>query len=136
DTTATGSKTLTSATFYFESWMVGYNITITAGTNFTLGAYAITAFTNATTVTLASSPTPSAAGSAGVGDLGRTIPTFTDKDAVSRNIIWENGRTSLRKFRRRRRDQVPNRIRATYVKVSPQIDYQVNGSFVSGVTTV
>jgi hypothetical protein len=85
---AAGSTTLTSATFNFQSWMVGYNITITSGTNFVAGTYKITGFTNATTVSLDSSPTPSGAGSGGVGDLIRLISEPFDIAAVSGGSLY------------------------------------------------
>lgn len=42
------------------------------------------------------------------------VPVFTDKDAVSRNILWADGKTTLRKFRKQRRAQIPNRIRVNF----------------------
>ncbi len=51
-----------------------------------------------------------------VGDAGLVgVPVFTDKSDTSRNILWANGNTTLVKFRRRRQNEIPNRIKATFV---------------------
>lgn len=57
-------------------------------------------------------------------------PLFSDIDAGgARNILWDNGQTTLKKFRRRRKDQVPNRIRANFVNAAATSGYQA-GEFV------
>lgn len=64
-TPAAGSTTFTSASATFNSLMVGGNIYVTTGTNFTSNkSYQILTVVDAHTVTLAASPTPSGAGSA------------------------------------------------------------------------
>jgi hypothetical protein len=70
-----------------------------------------------------------------------TFPTFSDKettDITKRNIIWENGETSLKKFRRRRRSQIPNRMRASFVYLSEAVGYQVNhaAGYGTGATVI
>src|SRR5207253_2964181 len=87
-TSGTGSTTLTSATFNFQSWMVGYSINVTSGTNFTAGAYKITGFTSSTSITLASSPTPAVAGSGGVGGLMTLISDPFDIAAVTGGSLY------------------------------------------------
>jgi hypothetical protein len=72
-TSGAGVTTVTSASAPFASWMVGYLLKITAGTNFTTGLYLITAFTSASSITVASSPTPGGAGTNGTGVLRFTI---------------------------------------------------------------
>jgi hypothetical protein len=65
-----GSTTLTSATAGFTSQMVGNILRLASGTNALAGYYAITAFTNSTTVTLDRTPTSGGALSSGVGRIG------------------------------------------------------------------
>lgn len=73
-TSGAGSTTLTSAAGGFNSSMVNMYIRISGGTNFVVGMYRVSGFTNANTVTLATSPTPSGAGSAGAGKVGAIDP--------------------------------------------------------------
>jgi hypothetical protein len=75
-TSGAGATVVTSASGGFASWMVGTTLTITGGTNFVAGNYTISGFTNATTITLSSSPTPSGAGSAGTGDILALEPPY------------------------------------------------------------
>lgn len=58
-------------------------------------------------------------------------PLFSDKDAESRNILWENGETTVKKFCRRRKDAVPNQIRATFVNAAQTTSYQAD-AFIGG----
>lgn len=89
-TSGAGSTTLTSATGGFTALMVGNAIQISSGTNFTAGFYFITGFTDANTVTLDRSPTPSGAGSGGVGRVGgaHAYPHHAAANAVDGNKIY------------------------------------------------
>jgi hypothetical protein len=70
-TTGAGATTFTDATAgAFTSAMVGNCIQIASGTNFQVGFYFVTAFTNANSVVLDRTPTSGGAGSAGVWKLG------------------------------------------------------------------
>lgn len=70
-TCATGTSTFIDATANaFTSAMIGNAIWIASGTNFTVGAYFVTAFTSASTVTLDRSPVGGTNGSVGVWALG------------------------------------------------------------------
>ena len=93
------STTLTSAAGGFTAAMVGNVIHITAGTNFVVGWYEITAYTNANTVTI--DRTAASAGlnaSAGTGYVGgaMSLNSALDSDffsaVVPGNTIWmKNG---------------------------------------------
>jgi hypothetical protein len=75
--TAGALKTLTSLTLGFTAAMVGSNIIITSGTNFTAGTYLITAYGSATSVTVNNDLWTSAqAGSVGFGYISGN-PTGT-----------------------------------------------------------
>lgn len=67
--------TLTSVTGGFTAQMVGDDIQIVSGTNFTAGFYEITAFTNSNTVTVDRAPS-TAAGAAGTGSVGGALATL------------------------------------------------------------
>jgi hypothetical protein len=71
-TSGAGSKVLVDSlsTGLFTAAMVGSYITISFGTNFVIGAYKIDTYTNANSITLHDSPTPSGAGSNGNGVIG------------------------------------------------------------------
>lgn len=70
-TCTTGTSTFVDATANaFTSAMVGNAIWIASGTNFTVGAYFVTAFTSASTVTLDRSPVGGTSGTVGVWKLG------------------------------------------------------------------
>jgi hypothetical protein len=76
-TPGAGSTTLNNAAG-FTSAMVGNAIKISSGTNFTPGYYFITGFTSATAVTLDRTPTPSGAGSIGLGFVGGAFANFVN----------------------------------------------------------
>jgi hypothetical protein len=63
------------------------------------------------------------------GDEWAAVPVFSDKSATSRNILWDNGKSTLKPFKRRRRDQIPNRIRANYMSLAQTSGYVVNGEY-------
>lgn len=77
-TASGGATTVTDASAggFFASWMVGFDLNIASGTNFTPGQYLILSFIDANNVTVASTPTASASGSGGHAKLG--IPAFLD----------------------------------------------------------
>jgi len=83
----TGTSTLTSATGGFTAAMVGNAIQITAGTNFTVGVYFISAFTNANTVTLDRSPVGASSGSVGTGYVGGAWADFWTNTTSALNWI-------------------------------------------------
>lgn len=70
-------------------------------------------------------------------DEWAAVPVFTDKDSTSRNILWENDETTVRGFHRRRQDEVPNRIRATYIQSGDAWGYLINhgGGYAMGATS-
>jgi len=72
-TSGAGATTITTATGGVPADAAGNYIHITGGTNFTAGFYLITSVTNTNTFVVSSSPTPSAAGSAGVGAIGGAL---------------------------------------------------------------
>lgn len=91
DLATTGAvTTLTSATGGFTSAMVGNCIYISSGTNFTVGYYYISAYTDTNTVTLDRTPTSAGAGSSGVGDVGGAVdhPDRVDSSLVSGNKVF------------------------------------------------
>jgi len=107
-TSGAGSTTLTSATGGFTSAMVGNCVRIASGTNFQVGYYFVTAYTDANTVTLDRTPTSGGAGSGGTGRLGGafasvsgslstggtvTAPTITSPLAAGHTINLRGGGT-------------------------------------------
>ncbi len=64
-TAGAGATTLTATGVGFAATDVGLYAWVTAGTNFVPGYYLVTGFTDTDNIVLASSPTPSGAGSAG-----------------------------------------------------------------------
>jgi len=95
-TSGAGSTTLTSASAGFTSAMVDNCIHITAGTNFTVGFYEITAFTNSSTVTLDRTPTASGAGSGGTGGIGGALLTLSaipGNGSSVNNFVYVKGGT-------------------------------------------
>src|SRR3990167_10472711 len=69
----TPSTTVTSATGGFTSATIGNIIHITAGTNFTTGWYEITGFTDANTLVLDRTPSPTLSGSGGTFYIGGAL---------------------------------------------------------------
>lgn len=93
------STTLTSATGGFTSAMIGNVIKIRSGTNFDVGWYRITAYTDTNTITLDRTAASGGAGSGGSGNIGGARASLNedgfmhDADALSGNsdpfcTIW------------------------------------------------
>jgi hypothetical protein len=75
-TPGAASTTLTSATGGFTAAMIGNGIRIRSGTNFTVGVYFITAYTDTNTVTLDRTPSAAGAGASGAGNVGGAVATL------------------------------------------------------------
>lgn len=91
DLATTGAvTTLTSATGGFTSAMIDNCIYIASGTNFDVGYYEITAFTDTNTVTLDRTPSSAGAGSGGNGKVGGGVdhPDRVDSSLVAGNHVW------------------------------------------------
>lgn len=86
-TSGAGSTTLTSAAAGFTSAMVDNCIRIRSGTNFDVGYYEITAFTNSSTVTLDRTPSAGGAGSGGTGEVGGAA---ADPEQVTAGVVAGN----------------------------------------------
>jgi len=93
-TSAAGATTITTATGGVPLDAAGNYIQITGGTNFTKGWYLITSVTNSNTFVVSSSPTPSAAGSGGIGAIGGALasPAWACQGPVAA-IIWAKAGT-------------------------------------------
>jgi len=97
-TSGAGVTTLTSVTGGFTSVMVDNCIRINSGTNFTVGYYEITVFTNTNTVTLDRTPSAAGAGSSGAGSVGgatlsisgQTTTTLEDSLVAGQTIHIKN----------------------------------------------
>jgi hypothetical protein len=85
-TSGAGSTTITTATgtWPFNGGLFGPGniVYISAGTNFVTGSYTVSSITNATTMVLTTSPTPSGAGASGTG---KTSPVPGNVHAYSLN---------------------------------------------------
>lgn len=89
---AQNSTTFTDSTANaFTSAMVGNAIWIASGTNFVVGAYFVTAFTSASTVTLDRAPATAGAGSAGHWALGGGWADFWTNTDTSGNFGSNGG---------------------------------------------
>jgi hypothetical protein len=104
-TSGAGVAVVTSASFTFEPWMVGYWIPIAAGTNFVADNYKITAYNGPNSVTVNTSPTPSGAGSSGIGTLqlavnlpAGIIPTMQVPKGSSQQVDELNGHSAISGF--------------------------------------
>ena len=87
----TGTATLTSVNGGFTDAMVGNAINIRSGTNFTVGIYYVTAYTNPNTITLHTTPVGASNGSGGTGNLGGAwgAPVATTwAYLVAGNRVW------------------------------------------------
>ena len=62
----------------FDAGIAGNVIYISSGTNFTAGWYQVTTRNSSTSIVVDRSPTPSGAGSSGVGNMGGALALFTD----------------------------------------------------------
>lgn len=83
-TSGAGSTTFVDSTANaFTSAMVGNAIWIASGTNFQVGAYFVTGFTSASTITLDRTPSSGGAGSVGVWALGGGWADFWTNTDVS-----------------------------------------------------
>lgn len=99
DLATTGAvTTLTSATGGFTSAMVDNCIYIDGGTNFDVGYYEITAYTDTNTVTLDRTPSSGGAGSSGTGKVGGAIdhPDRVVPDLVGGNTVYIKAGTYAR----------------------------------------
>lgn len=92
DLACNNNTTLTSVTGGFTAVMVGNLIQIASGTNFTVGFYQVSAYTDANTVTLDRNPTTGAAASGGGGKLGGALLTpgkaLGTGAAVANHTVW------------------------------------------------
>lgn len=98
----TTTTTLTSATGGFTAAMAGNVIRIASGTNFVIGWYEITVYTNTNTVTLDRTPVTGSNGSSGVGKVGGGIALGSDAidnefwgQTVAGNTIYVKGTWTL-----------------------------------------
>lgn len=97
-TSGAGIAVLTSATGGFTAAMEGNVICLRSGSNFVTGHYQIVTYTNNNTVTLDRSPTPSGAGSGGIGNVGGRKMKFWDAwlgELNDGHIIWVKGSGTL-----------------------------------------
>ena len=94
-----GGVVVSTAAGLFQPWMVGFSLVFTAGTGFTAGTYKIVAFNSQQSVTLQSSPSPSAVGSGGVATLNITLlPDMQIPKGASQKVDELNGQSNISTF--------------------------------------
>src|SRR6266446_1968973 len=98
-TCSAGGVIIQTTAGLFQPWMVGFSLVISAGTNFTAGTYLITAFNGQQSITVTSSPCPSAVGSGGTATLNVTLlPEMMIPKGASQKIDELNGQSSISTF--------------------------------------
>lgn len=92
-TSGAGVTTLTSVTGGFTNLMLGNAIRINSGTNFQVGFYIITGYTDTNTVTLDRTPTSGGAGSGGNGKVGGATKSFIGQTTTTLSASLVAGNT-------------------------------------------
>lgn len=94
-----GSVIVQTTAGLFQPWMVGFSLIISTGTNFAAGTYLIAKFNGQTSISLASSPCPSAAGSGGTATLNVNLkPILQIPKGASQQVDELNGQSSVATF--------------------------------------